>query len=67
MVPNSSIQQIQFVLPPVNVSYRKYAKKHSLPIKSEDIGEGARLHWFGSAQEGLTMLYIHGNDLLSYL
>lgn len=60
MCPNSTIRQLQFVLPPVSVSYKQYATKRSLTADSEEIGQGARLHWFGRNQGEHTLLYFHG-------
>jgi hypothetical protein len=60
MCPDSSVRQLQFVLPAVNVAYPKFVKKQGLPVDSEDIAEGARLHWYARQKSDYVMLFFHG-------
>ncbi|KDR69582.1 hypothetical protein GALMADRAFT_77381 [Galerina marginata CBS 339.88] len=62
MCPNSTLRQMQWVLPSVDVTYEKFIKRHKekLEIIHEDVGEGASIHWIGPKSSNLVMLFFHG-------
>ncbi|KAH8106323.1 Alpha/Beta hydrolase protein [Cristinia sonorae] len=66
MLPNSTVRQLQFVIPSTGTAYAQY--QNSLPSKppvvSESIGHGAWLHWIGPKENKKVMYYLHGGGFV---
>ncbi|KAI0060633.1 alpha/beta-hydrolase [Artomyces pyxidatus] len=54
------IYTFQSLFGTTGATYRKWACHNALEILSDDIGEGAQLHWIGPRRYDRVLLYFHG-------
>ena len=55
-----NIRQMVSVIGSTTPLYEKWARQTKLDVLSDEIGEGAKLHWVGSRKYERVFLYFHG-------
>ena len=56
-----SISQLQYISGTSSATFDKWASQHqSIGTCTDDIGEGAKLHWIGNKKSNKIMFHLHG-------
>ncbi|OOF92897.1 hypothetical protein ASPCADRAFT_133284 [Aspergillus carbonarius ITEM 5010] len=55
-----TVAQMQYALPTTNKNYERYVRKHKLPCKTVDLGDGALGHWIGDQTADNVLIWYHG-------
>lgn len=50
----------RYALPTTNKNYERYVRKHKLPCKTVDLGDGALGHWIGDQTADNVLIWYHG-------
>lgn len=61
LVGRMSISQLQYISGTSSAAFAKWASQHqSIETCTDDIGEGAKLHWIGNKKSNKVMFHLHG-------
>ncbi|PYI27790.1 lipase/thioesterase family protein [Aspergillus indologenus CBS 114.80] len=56
-----SVAQLQYLLPTTDTIYKRFMRRHRLPSKTVDLGEGALGHWLGDYEHAEhVLIWYHG-------
>ncbi|GAQ47148.1 lipase/thioesterase family protein [Aspergillus niger] len=55
-----TVAQMQYALPTTDQNYERYVRKHKLPSKTVDLGDGALGHWIGDPKADNILIWYHG-------
>ncbi|RAL06859.1 lipase/thioesterase family protein [Aspergillus homomorphus CBS 101889] len=60
-----SVAQLQYLLPTTDTVYKRFMRRHHLPSKTVDLGEGALGHWLGDHEHAeYVLIWYHGGGFV---